>query len=168
LDEIPGVADSRVDWTGKRFLLTLEEGAGKDQVGEEAAGALGEGARLLDEDEVREVLASYRKGETWMRAGETLQLSRFEAGVLARRYGNEAGAELQLDEGATQKLVALFEQEFSRAFERTHAGKGIEAVPAEFEAAANRILESSSGFLSSEQHTELAEYLKRFVDARTR
>jgi hypothetical protein len=168
LDEIPGVAESRVDWTGKRFLLTLEGDAAKSWVGEQASGALGEGARLLDGDEVHAVLDSYRKGETWMRAGETLKLSRFEAGVLAKRYGGEAGAELRLDEDATQKLVALFEQEFTRAFERTHAGKGIEAVPAEFEAAARRILEPSARFLSSEQQTALAEYLKRFVDARTR
>lgn len=168
LDEIPGVAESRVDWTGTRFLLTLEGKAAIDQVGEEAAGTLGEGARLLDGNEVREVLESYRKGEKWMRAGETLQLSRFEAGVLAKRYGNEAAAEIGLDEEGTRKLVALFEQELSRAFDRTHAGQGIEAVPAEFEAAAERILESSGGFLASEQHAALAEYLKRFENTRTR
>jgi len=168
LDEIPGVAESRVDWTGMRFLLTLEGSASMDQVGAEAASTLGEGARLLDGDEVRGVLDSYRKGETWMRAGETLKLSRFEAGVLAKRYGNEAAAKIGLGEEATRKLVALFEQELNRAFDRTHAGQGIEAVPAEFEAAAKRILESSAGFLSSEQQATLADYLKRFENTRTR
>jgi hypothetical protein len=64
--------------------------------------------------------------------------------------------------------VTLFEQELNRAFDRTHAGQGIAAVPAEFEAAAKRILESSAGFLSSEQQAALADYLKRFVEARTR
>jgi hypothetical protein len=168
LDEIEGVAESRVDWTGKRFLLALESGAGKDHVEEQAVGTLGEGARPLDEDEVREVLDSYRKGETWMRAGETLQLSRFEAGVLAKRYGSEAAAEIGLDEGGTGKLIALFEQEFIRAFERTHAGQGIEAVPAEFEAASKRILEASASPMTPEQRAALADYLKRFVDRRTR
>jgi len=168
LDEIEGVAESRVDWTGKRFLLTLEGGAGKGHAEKQAVGTLGEGARLLDGDEVREVLDSYSKGETWMRAGETLQLSRFEAGVLAKRYGTEAAAEIALDEEGARKLVALFEQELIRAFDRTHAGQGIEAVPAEFEAAAKRILESSAGFLAEEQRAVLAEYLKRFENTRTR
>ena len=167
LDEIPGVAESRVDWTGKRFLLSLEGVANKGHVEAEASSALGEGARLLDGDEVREVLDSYRKGEKWMRAGETLTLSRFEAGVLAKRYGNEVAADLGLDEEATRKLVTLFEQELNRAFDRTHAGQGIEAVPAEFAAAAKRILESSAGFLDPQQQSALADYLKRFEVSRT-
>lgn len=168
LDEIEGVAETRVDWTGTRFLLALAGGTGKDQVEEQAVRTLGEGARRLDDDEAREVLDSYRKGETWMRAGETLQLSRFEAGVLAKRYANEAAAEIGLDKGGAEKLVALFEQEFIRAFERTHAGQGIEAVPAEFEAASKRILEASASSMTPAQHAALAEYLKRFVDKRTR
>jgi hypothetical protein len=168
LDEIHGVAESRVDWTGTRFLLTLEGDATKSRIGELAASTLGEGARLLDNDEVRDVLDSYRKGETWMRAGETLRLSRFEAGVLAKRYGNEAAAEMALGEEEKRKLVSLFEQELDRAFESAHAGEGIKAVPAEFEAAAKRILDSSAGFLNSEQQASLADYLKRYVNARTR
>lgn len=168
LDEIEGVAESRVDWTGRRFLLALDRGADKVHVRERAVDTLGEGARPLDDDDVRDVLDSYRKGETWMRAGETLQLSRFEAGVLAKRYGNEAAAEIGLDEEGTRKLVALFEQELNRAFDRTHAGQGIESVPEEFEAAAKRILDSSGGFLAPEQQTSLAEYLKRFENTRAR
>jgi len=162
LDEIPGVAESRVDWTGKRFLLTLEGEASHDVVGERASVTLGDGARLLDDEEVHDVLNSYRKGETWMRAGETLQLSRFEAGVLAKRYGDEAAAEIGLDEERTKKLVVLFEQELTRAFEHTHAGEGIEDLPAEFESAAKRILDLSAGFLNSEQQAGLASYLRRF------
>lgn len=168
LDEIEGVAESRVDWTGKRFLLGLEAGAGMDQVEAQALETLGEGARSLDDGKVREVLDSYRKGETWMRAGETLQLSRFEAGVLAKRYGNEAAVETGLDEAGAGKLVALFEQEFIRAFERTHAGQGIEAVPQEFESASKRILEASASSMTPGQHAALAKYLKRFEESRAR
>lgn len=168
LDEIEGVAESRVDWTGKRFLLTLNADAKKGQVAEAAAGSLGEGARLLDEEETREVLDSYRKGEAWMRAGETLRLSRFEVGVLAKRYGNEAAQEIGLDENRTSKLVELFERELSRAFERAHAGQGIEAVPGEFEAAAKQILESSREFLDPKQQESLGQYVKRFERDRGR
>ena len=166
LDEIEGVAESRVDWTGTRFLLTLEDGAGKEQVEGRAVDTLGDGARTLDGGEVAEVLDSYRKGEAWMRAGETLQLSRFEAGVLAKRFGSEAATEIGLGDEQTGKLVALFEQELNRAFDRTHAGRGIEAVPEEFEAAAKRILESTASFLTPDQQSALAEYLRRFEDAR--
>ena len=165
LDEIHGVAESRVDWTGKRFLLTLEGGSSKSQVAEEARGTLGEGARLLDEEETRSVLDSYRKGEAWMRAGETLRLSRFEAGVLAKRHGDEAAQEIGLGDEGTRTLVELFESELNRAFERAHAGQGIDAVPGEFEAAAQRILESSQAFLDSGQQGKLEEYLKRFASA---
>ena len=162
LEDLEGVAESRVDWTGMRFLLTLEVGAPPGRVAEEAGETLGGGARLLDEEETRDVVASYREGEAWMRAGETLQLSKFEAGVLAKRYGGEAAQELGLGEDETRRLIELFEGEFNRAFERTHAGQGIEDVPAEFEAAAKRILDSSGGFLDSEQRAALAEYLNRF------
>ena len=163
LDEIPGVAESRVDWTGKRFLLALEGGANEEDVEEQASVTLGEGARLLDGDEVREVLSSYRKGETWMRAGETLQLSRFEAGVLAKRFGEEAASELGLEDEQTKKLVALFEKELNRAFERMHAGQGLEDLPVQFESAAKRILDEGARFLSSEQQDGLSGYLARLA-----
>ncbi len=162
MDEIAGVAQSRVDWTGMRFLLALEKGASEEHVGGQATITLGEGVRLLDGDQVREVLNSYRKGETWMRAGETLQLSRFEAGVLAQRYGGEAAAEIGLDVMGTRKLVALFEQEFIRAFERTHAGQGIDDVPQEFGSASKRILDASASSMTPDQHAALAQYLERF------
>jgi len=168
LDEIPGVAASRVDWSGRRFLLALDERASQSQVGADAARALGADARLLSGAEVREVLESYRKGEKWMRAGETLELSRFEAGVLAKRYGNEAAAEIGLAEEQTRKLVALFEGELHRAFIRAHAGRGLEDVPAEFEAAAKRILESSAEFLNAEERASLEGFLARFGSPRGR
>lgn len=167
LDEIDGV-EGRVDWTGKRFLLGLEAGATKNRVEVQAVETLGEGARSLDDDQVREVVESFRNGETWMRAGETLQLSRFEAGVLAERYGNEAAAEVGLDEAGAKRLVASFEQELTRAFERTHAGQGIEAVPAEFASASKRILEASASFMTQDQLAALAQYLARFDESRAR
>ena len=103
-----------------------------------------------------------------MRAGETLQLSRFEAGVLGRRFAGEAAAEIGLDDQQTSRLVVLFEQELNRAFDRTHAGQGIEAVPAEFKAAAERILASSADFLVPEKQAALADFLRRFEPTQPR
>ena len=166
LDDLEGVAESRVDWTGVRFLLSLDTDAPPLRVAEAAAEILGEGARILDESETRAAVDAYRKGETWMRAGETLRLSEFEAGVLARRYGGEAAQELGLEADDRQRLIELFEGEFKRAFERTHSGRGIEGVPDEIEAAAERILDASAGFLSPEQRAALADYLRRFREPR--
>jgi hypothetical protein len=168
LDEIDGVAESRVDWTGTRFLLTLNARADESEVVARAEETLGDGAQLLDDAATRDILASYRKGEAWMRSGETLRLSRFEAGVLAKRYGNEAAQAIGLDEARTKKLVDLIEAELSRAFERAHAEQGLESVPSEFEAASERILAVSAEFLDAAQRAALADCIERFKNGRGR
>jgi hypothetical protein len=166
LDEIPGVAESRVDWTGRRFLLTLDSSANASRVAEDAASTLGEGATVLGDGDTAAAVADLRRGEAWMRAGETLRLSHHEARVLAERYGDEAADAIGLNEGSKQKLVALFESELDRAFERTHAGKGGVAVEDEIAGAVERILASTRGFLSAEQHLALELYLRRFAASR--
>jgi len=168
LDEIDGVAESRVDWTGTRFLLALESDVPARRVERAASATLGEETRVLGEDERSDVLASYREGEVWMRAGETLRLSRFEAGVLAERYGGEAARQLGLGAEETRRLTALFEAELIRAFDRTHAGQGIEDLPTELDAAAGRVLDASAAFLTGEQRAALAEYLACFRAANAR
>jgi hypothetical protein len=168
LDEIDGVAESRVDWTGTRVLVTLNADADKSRVETEVESALGEGAHVLDERATREVLESYRKGEAWMRSGETLKLSRFEAGVLAKKHGTAAAAELGLDDATTQKLVALIEGELDRAFERAHAEGGIDALGGEIAAAGERIVEASGAFLDAEQRKALSAYIERMHAARGR
>lgn len=163
LDEIAGVSESRVDWTGKKFLLALEPGIDRERVTVAAVEVLGAGAQVLDEDETRGVVASYRKGEEWMKAGETLRLSRFEAGVIARRYAGEAAQELGLGTEATGKLLAVFEREIERAFERTHAAGGIQALASEIEVAGERILEDSRAFLAPAELAKLEDCLRRFA-----
>jgi len=53
LARFPGIAESRVDWSGKRFLLALDDDASRDRVGRTAASALGDDARLFAADEPR-------------------------------------------------------------------------------------------------------------------
>jgi hypothetical protein len=168
LDEIPGVSESRVDWTGRRFLLQLEPSAREERVAEAAEDTLGEGAYTLDESGTRAALEAMRKGEAWMRAGETLRLSRHEAGVLAQRHGEEAALEIDLDQVATRKLVELFERELNVAFERTHAGRdgGGARIEAEVASAAQRVIEASRAFLDARQRAALEEYLGRFIAPR--
>ena len=163
LDEIPGVAGSRVDWTGRRFLLSLEPGAKESLVSERAEIVLGEDARVLGGGEERVALDGYRRGEAWMRAGETLRLSQHEAEVLAERYGLEASREIGLGEGATRRLVEVLARELGRGFERSPRpgdGGGTVADAAEI---CLQILESSSTFLDPGQQRALEGYLSRFA-----
>jgi hypothetical protein len=168
LDEIPGVAESRVDWSGRRFLLALEPGSSASKIAEEAASTLGEGAIVLDADATRDAVADLSHGEAWMRAGETLQLSRHEAHVLARRHGEEAARAIGLSEDATKKLVALFEAELDRAFERTHAAGSGARVQDEISAAVERTVDAARAFLSADEQRALEEQVREFNASRGR
>jgi hypothetical protein len=161
LDEVAGVTESRVDWSGTRILVLTESGANRAAVASDVAAALS-GARHVDDYRtVQQVLASYRAGEPWMRAGETLRLSRHEAAVLGEQHGGRAAAEAHLDETATRRLVAAFTREFEQAFERIHAGEDV-SLAGELNAASKRILVSSESFLSPQQRAVLAEYLANY------
>ena len=161
LDKVPGVVESRVDWTGRRFLLKISPEVRADTVASRADEALGGGSRRLDpEAEVQATNSFLRGTETWMRAGETLKLSRKEARVLAERYGNEAADSAGLDEQQTQKLIGIMESEVAAAFERIHADN--QGLPANFGAifgdALTSTLEKSRTFLTSEQVQRVKEY----------
>ena len=168
LDEIPGVKESRVDWTGRRFLLTLETSSSPSRVADEAASALGEGAEVLGENDTEAAVADLRRGESWMRAGETLQLSRHEAHVLARRHGEEAARAIGLSDDATRKLVALLESELDRAFERTHAAGSGARVQDEISAAVARTVDAARGFLSADEQLALEQQVREFNASRGR
>jgi hypothetical protein len=161
LDEIDGVAESRVDWTGRRFLLHLERGADEERVAGAGAETLGQGTRRLDGGETSEALDAFEKGEAWMRAGETLRLSRHEAEVLGLRYGTEAGEELGLDEERTRQLVEVFARELGLAFERAHTAAG--GGPLRIVIHGKAIVEACGGFLDAEQRAALEKYLEGIV-----
>jgi hypothetical protein len=154
LDEIPGVAASRVDWTGRRFLLELRPGTSVEEVVTRANLALGRDARLQDAEIERAAVASLREGtSTWMRAGETIRLSQTEAGVLARRFAAQASEEAGLDAAATERVAQALEVEIAAAFTRIHeAGRGL---PADFdgviEDVMRRALDRCRGFLTGDQ-----------------
>ena len=161
LDKVPGVLESRVDWTGRRFLLKINPEVPADTVASSADEALGGGSRRLDpEAESRAATSFFRGTETWMRAGETLKLSRTEASVLAQRYGTEAADSAGLDEQQARKLIGIMESEVAAAFERIHAqGQGLPAnFGAIFGDALTSTLEKSRTFLSPDQLQRVEEY----------
>jgi len=164
LDEIPGVAESRVDRSGRRFLLTLDPGADEAGVARSAQDALGSDAEVLDHETESELLASRRRGELWVTSAETIQLSREEAGILAARFGEEAAEEIGLAPEKTRKLVDVLEKEVAAAFERFHGrSDALKSFSREQAAISERVLEASRSFLTDAE----LEALRSFSAART-
>jgi hypothetical protein len=160
LEEVPAVSEARVDWTGTRFLLALEHDAEVDAVVAAADEVIGGDAHRLDRRAEREAVAGYRRGERWMRSGETFALSREEARVLADRHAREAAAHAGLDLRKTDELVRTLEEELAAAFAEIHArGQGL---PSDFDAifarAAERTIERSRSFLDAGERRRLEEY----------
>ena len=165
LDEVPGVAFSRVDWTGRRFLLELESSARADAIVPEARTVLGGDVRRLDPEEELAAIAGYRRGEPWMRSGETVELSRTEARLLAQRHGGDAAQAIGLDDQQTARLIAVIEGEIAAEFERIHAaGRGLPADQATlFAGIGERSLAKSRSFLTAAQFEQLAAYVKQVL-----
>jgi protein tyrosine phosphatase (PTP) superfamily phosphohydrolase (DUF442 family) len=160
LDGIPGVAESRVDRSGRRFLLTLDPGADEAGIAREARSELGSDAEVLDPDAEAALLASRRRGELWVTADETIRLSREEASILAARFGEESAREIGLDAEKTRQLVAVLEREVAAAFERFHGrSDALKRFRDEQPAISARVLEASRSFLTD---AELAS-LRAFV-----
>jgi hypothetical protein len=165
LDEVPGVAESRVDWTGRLFLLALEPHARADAIVPEARTVLGGDVRRLEPGAELAAVASYRRGDAWMRSGETVELSRTEARVLAQRHGQEAARAIGLDAQQTGRLIAVIEGEVAAAFERIHAaGRGLPADQgAIFAGVAEGTLAKSRAFLTAEQMQRLGTYCEQVL-----
>lgn len=161
LDDLPGIAESRVDWTGRLILLSLDAGADPGEVVVRANEALGGDAKRLDRAAESRAISSFRSGDsTWMRTGETLRLSKSEAKILAERFGAGAAERAGLYGELARMLQAVLEEEIAAAFERIHAeGKGIPPdLSARFHRTAENTLELSRSFLSAEQIRRVEEY----------
>jgi len=152
LDSVPGVVESRVDWTGTRFLLRLARGADEAAIADQSAQVLGDRA-VADDDEERAALEGLRRGETWMRSGETLRLSREESHILAERLGGQIAQQLDLTPQQRERLIAVFQRELFGAFARIHrSGDRTDAtLEAQMRRGGARIVEACREFLSAGQ-----------------
>src|SRR5262249_39085680 len=120
---MPGVREARVDHGGLHFLLALEPDAVAEDVVESAAEILPDGRR--GPPQVRaELVEGFRRGDTWLRATDTRELSREEAHILAKRHGEQAAEALGLEEAKRKRLVQILDEETVAAFERVHAAGG--------------------------------------------
>lgn len=159
LDEVPGVIESRVDWSGQRFLLKLENEADVGDVVDHADATLG-GARRLDPAEEEAAARGFLGGrETWLRSDQTMELSRTEARILAERQVRAAAPAARLSSLQTERLLGVLSGEITAAFERIHAaGQGLPSdMDAIFHDVRERTLRRSRSFLTDDQARILEE-----------
>jgi hypothetical protein len=160
LDEIPGVREARVDHEGVHFLLELEPEAVAGDVVASARDLLPDARRSPAKVEA-ELVDGYRHGAIWLRSGDTRELSREEAHILAKRHGEQAAQALGLDDSKRTKLIQILDEETVAAFERVHAAGGGLGTKAndEFHEAAHRAVERCRAFLSADEVSRLTEFV---------
>jgi hypothetical protein len=118
LESVDGVAQARVDWTGRSFLLVLRKSSKPKAVVDAAAKVLGPTTRRLESKEEREQIESFVAGAPWLRPGETARMSAHEADVLATRYVTDAAKSVGLDEPRTARLIGLAREELVSLFKK--------------------------------------------------
>jgi hypothetical protein len=160
LDKTPGVRESRVDWTGRHFLLKLDPGADVGAVTRAAAAVLGAEARRVDADVEMAHVERYRRGEPWMRAGETRRLSAEEAGALAKRFAAGASRKAALSGEEARRLEEVLREEIGAAFERVHASEEpLERLGEEFPLVLERVTGRLMGFLTADKARRVTDAL---------
>ena len=162
IDEIPGVAESRVDRSGRRFLLTLDSGADEAEIVRRTRELIGSDAEVLDDATESEAVASRRRGDLWVNSAETIRLSLEEARILAVGMGEDAATALELSKEDTRRLVEAIEKEIGAAFARLHGRPdALQALAEEQSVIAARVLEAARAFLTPERHEALRRFLAR-------
>lgn len=161
LDGIDGVAESRVDWTGRFFLLKLAPGRKPEEVTVRVSAVLKQAARL-DATREAEQSAAYRRGEPWMRAGETLKMSEHEAIVLGERFATKAAGTAGLDAEQTKLLVEILKEELAALFTRLQGTDWQlqKKLRHEWPDLIARTLERSLKFVTEEQAGKIRESLQ--------
>lgn len=162
IDEIDGVEESRVDWTGRFFLVRLRESVRPQRVEPLILEILGENARRVPADLEQQCLSAYRQGEPWVRSGETLLLSLAKPEILAERFASRAGRESGLEEGASTRLREVLREEIGAAFESLDRGEGPRPgrLRAAWEAMLDRTAERVADFLAPPQREVVLKILR--------
>lgn len=127
LDCIPGVAESRVEASGRFFLLVLAEGADEARAVAEAAAALRGRAAPLAPAAAAAQLARRERGDPWLSAREITALSYLEARVVAAATADRVASRVGLAAGAHDALAEALRLELFAAIERVHGEGGRES-----------------------------------------
>jgi hypothetical protein len=151
-----------VDWTGRFLLLALSPGADPVAVTEAALGLLAPRAGRLTPEAAAEQVAGFRRGERWMRTGETMLMSREEARVLSRRFAETAAREEGLSEDETARVMAALDEAISEAARRIHeSGEPPRVDPARLPELLAPVAARCREFLTEERATRVAKALLR-------
>ncbi len=162
IDAVNGVAESRVSWDGRWFLLELDAGADVESVTDAATAVLGEGSSRLSGKAEADAVAGYRRGERWLNREQTVELSRDEARQQAAGFAAAVAQEVGLDHEAAQRLQAALLAELERAFQQAHAeGGGVDRLQDQWPEARRRFEERLAGFLDPEQLAAVVAILDR-------
>lgn len=164
LDTLPGIEESRVDWTGRYVLLKLRPGTDPAAVVPQAGEILAGGVRPLEGPAAEVQLASFRRGEPWMRSGETLRMSIEESKVLSLRLAQRAARDAGLEEDRTRRLEGLLKAELDAAIGGLHAsGKPPDRTRfrRDWERLVDGLVERSRAFLDEAEASRVKEALLR-------
>ncbi len=154
LDQVPGVEHSSASWDGRYVRLELASDANREHVVDAAAQRMHGDARPLDPSRVP---TAARPG--WWDAASTIELSRYEAGVLARDYANEIAAVASLADEERERIHGALHKLLLDAFEDAHAqGGGLHRL---HDAVVRRRAGFEDGltYLSSDQRTRIGQLI---------
>jgi hypothetical protein len=154
LDAIPGVLEARVDWSGRWFLVQSTK-----DVSAAACDVLGKGAAPAGAAITAEKTASFRRGDVWLKRGETMKLSEQEAAVLAPQIADAAARDASLDADARAALEPVIREEMLKLFRA--AESGIDNLRKGWIDMADAVAARSREFLDVVQAAAVAESIKR-------
>lgn len=162
LEGIQGVREARVDWTGRSFLLTLDDPGEPERIVTATRKFLGPTVERMSPAEEQEQIATYKAGAPWLRSGETARMSAREAHVLAERYATDAARNAGLDDERSKRLTALVQDELEKLFgkfEKTGLPSR-DVMSEEWKALADRVAERSRSFLTKPELERVTDYLR--------
>src|SRR5688572_11347817 len=102
-------------------MIRLSSGASAERVLARALPILGEGAARLHRAAEGDQIASFRRGDPWMRSAETVRMSQREAKVLGVSLSNGAAERAGLNDDQTARVRWILTEEIGALFERMHA-----------------------------------------------
>jgi hypothetical protein len=157
IDRVEGVKESATSWDGRRFRIEIQPDADRDEVAEAARGIL-EGdntCKVAPQDAV----SPSHPGE-WFNAEQTVELSRYEASVIASNRASKVAAELNLEPSVASRVEMVMREELEHAFERAHAaGGGVPRLAVEARAGLPAFEARLAEFLSPEQCKQVSAIL---------
>lgn len=160
LDALDGVAQSAVSWNGRFLRVHLQPDADAERVAAAVATELEGDERLVPARDAAEV-------ESWFGSECCLDLSMYEAGVIASCLVAEVAAEVEIDEPASRQLEAVLREELERAFRQAHAEGGGVSQLWEQLPAGRASLEQRLDFLAPAQRAQVLAQLEESLGSAT-